>query len=395
MGAERRSSWQLAATGVLLAIVVTVAPDGVSAAIRNPCTPVARSISASDQNDTLQCWAIAVASKFDLEASAVAGRPLKLSPRYLFYVNTLLEVADTIVDGKLQPFKAVLSDSTKAETIYYEHYEQGADLAGAVQATVRGGAMPYAAYPGFPKNDLRLFRALNRLMGQYQRDRKLPRKREIVEARVRSILNRYIGKPPGDFRAMSPALASGNGNSAASAGVVRYDPLQFRRSFLPSLDRTQAIELSYEAGKPLTRQLVAGFNGRSYLNYVSGDRKLILAILEAAMRMKTAVLVSYSFVSEAHVSDTRIGFKVHGIGSRKRRQLIAEKQFGHYVLALEGRFDKRGKLNRLLVKNTFGAAGRDKAGFNWMEADYLDLIDGVEVPDSLWPDLVAKGLLPL
>lgn len=392
MRTERRSAWQLAATGVLLAIVVTVAPGGLSAAIRNPCTPVARSISASDQNDTLQCWAIAIASKFDLEASAVAGRPLKLSPRYLFYVKTLLEVSDAIVEGKLQPFKAVLSDSTKAETIYYE---QGGDLAGAVQATVRGGAMPYAVYPGFPKNDLRLFRALNRLMGQYRRDRKILRKRETVEARVRTILNRYLGKPPADFRAISPALASGNGNSAASAGVVRYDPLQFRRSFLASLDRTQAIELSYEAGKPLTRQLVAGFNGRSYLNYVSGDRKLILAILEAAMRMKTAVLVSYPFVSEAHVSDTRIGFKVHGIGSRKRRQLIAEKQFGHYVLALEGRFDKRGKLNRLLVKNTFGAAGRDKAGFNWMEADYLDLIDGVEVPDSLWPDLVAKGLLPL
>jgi hypothetical protein len=392
MGAEIRFAGLPPAAGILLVMVAALVSGSASAALRNPCTPISRAISASNQNETLQCWAIAIASKFELEASAIAGRPFKLSPRYLFYVKTLLEVSDTIVEGQMKPFKAVLSDSTKAETVYYE---QGGDLAGAVEATVRGGAMPYAAYPGFPKNDLRLFRALNRLIGQYRRDPKITRKRETVEARVSMILDRYLGKPPAAFKAVSPALGSVNAGSAPGAGTVRYDPLQFRRMFLPSLDRSQAIELVYEAGKPVTRQVLPGFNGRSYLNYVSGDRKLIRAVIEAAMRKKVAVLVTYPFVAEAHTSDTRIGFKVHGVSPRRRQQLIAQEQFGHYVLALEGRFDKRGRLNRLLVKNTFGAAGRDKSGFNWMEADYLDLIDGVEVPDSLWPDLVAQGLLPL
>ncbi|MCC2095427.1 MAG: hypothetical protein KDJ29_00960 [Hyphomicrobiales bacterium] len=361
------------------------------AAIRNPCTSVAKSIVASNQNDTLQCWAVAITSKFDLEASAIAGRALKLSPRYLFYVKTLLEVSDAIVEGRLKPFKAVLSDSTKAETVFYE---QGGDLSEAVEAALRGGAMPYAAYPGFPKKDLRMFRALNRLMAQYHRDPKIIRKREIVEARVRTILDRYLGRPPARFTVTAHFPHESADGKGAAPVTHRYDPVQFRRIFLPSLDRSRAIEVSYVAGAKPAREAIPGANGRSYLTYVTGEQKTILALLEAAMRSRKAVLITYPFVDEAHASDTRIGFQIHGIGPKARRRLVERARFGHYVLDLEGRFDKHGRLNRLLVKNTFGSTRGNRGGLNWVEADYLSLIDGVEVPDALWTELVMTGLLP-
>jgi len=372
-GRIRRFAAMVAATlAASLAASLAVSPlSARPAAPHCDCTELARAIPASDQGDTYQCWALAIASRFELEASAIAGAPLKLSPRYLVYASALADVTDAIVAGQLTSYLGNLAEGPPNEEIFYE---QGGDLPGTVTHVLRMGAMPENAYPGFPREDVTLYRALNALMRTYRDDPALPRDREQVAAAVRDVLEGFLGAPPAQFEFAGRS----------------WTPVSFREHYLPSLERTQAREISYERGSARKRIESAAPGGGSHIRHVTGRRRDVIAILSASLRAGQPVLLSYVYIEEAHAS-ANVGFRVNGVGLAQRRRLINKAKLNHYVLALEGRFDRQGRLQRILVKNTFGAAAEAGHGLNWIERDYLTLIDGVEIPDARTGTLIAAG----
>ncbi|MDE2384077.1 MAG: hypothetical protein KGO53_05610 [Alphaproteobacteria bacterium] len=327
----------------------------------------------TDQGDTLQCWAVAIASRLDLLASRAAGVPLKISARYLFYAKTRAEVIIRLHAGKFEKHEEILCELCKPEAIYYE---QGGVLADAVEAVTLEGAIPEAAYPGFPKEDEELFRDINRLFAEYDANPNLPRDEASTRPRIEAILDRHLGRPPAEFKVQG----------------ATYDARSFAAKYLANLHEANATELNYWPGTKNEKTVEEAFDGHAFVNYWTGNQQDIFKALEISLQNHEPTLISYWYIGEAHQRD-RIGFRVNGLKPPRRLNWDAADLLGHYVLALRLKKGANGNIKAIYVKNTFGLTRKEGYGFHWLERDYFPLISGVEISSHVQDILLAKGIL--
>jgi hypothetical protein len=323
-------------------------------------------VPPSDQNDTLQCWAVAITSRYDFIAGRALGGPVKLSPRYTVYSKTLGEVTQLILSRRMKKYRGILCETCKPELIYYE---QGGVLPDAVEAAKVFGVMPIEAYPDFPREDERLFRALNALIASYagNPDRyELPRDelRERVTNEVKAVLNAFLGEPPRAFEFRGES----------------YTPREFFAKAMPGWEDARARELNYNRRAPERPApgYVSTFSGERYRKYTTSDHALLFDTLKKALKRGEPVLLQYITIDEdqTHAYGT-IGFKSHGISPRRPEKNALE----HYVLAVGARFDDSGNISEILVKNTWDTKPGPRWGYQWMQPDYFPLVDAVEIPD--------------
>jgi hypothetical protein len=327
----------------------------------------------TDQAYTLQCWAIAIASQMDFEASRIAGQPLKTSPKYLVYVKTLDEVVTKIVSGNFAKHMGNICEKCKDKPIYYE---QGGTLQDAVEVVRRFGMVPESAYPDFIENDDHLFIALNSLIEKYASSPRMPRDRAGVMVNVANLLNRHLGRPPQDF------LVGGNS----------FTSQKFAEIFLPSWHSAKAIELEFQAGSKKSKSFFRAYDDSKFTNYITNDRADIIKVLSESLSLGRPVLVSTWYLDDAF-DKSEIGFKINGTKPPRKFDDNGPDALGHYMLALSGQNDTEGKLNRVFVRNTFGILREDGFGYQWMERDYFPYISGVEIPSDLVERFANEGLL--
>jgi hypothetical protein len=299
----------------------------------------------TDQRDTLQCWAVSATARLDAVASRTVGHDLKLSPKYIVYMKTRAEVVRQILAGR------------------FEHYEQGGIFPDAVEAAKQYGVMPEEAYSGFPREDAGLFRELNELIASYA-GKKRPSKARVT-GQVEKILAKHLaGKPPTTF--------AFEGES--------YTPESFFTTVMPGWDKARARELIYDRDAPRipVRGRVTAFNGARYQTLRTSDRARLLAALRRSLERGEPTLLLYAVVDrERTEGDGIIGFEAHGARPRRPDKDAME----HYVLALEGRFDKRRRCAEILVKNSWDRRPGPNRGFHRIQRDYVPLITGVELVD--------------
>jgi hypothetical protein len=328
----------------------------------------------TDQGDTLQCWAVAITSKMDIVASRAAGFPLKLSPKYLMYAKIKSEVVFKIHSGALRLFQGSLCETCAPEPVYYQ---QDGTLADAVETVKLHGIMPEDAYPDFPQEDEKLFRALNAMFAEYANNSTLPRDEASVSARVTAILDSSLGAPPETFEYRGK----------------RYTPRSFFAAYLRAWQNAGAIELHYWPGLTRGKTVEQAFDGHPYISYWTGNQADVFRILQASLRAHEPALVGSWYLEAAYERDL-IGFQINGVKPPAQFDWNDENHLDHYLLVLAAKKDRRNRISRLYVKNTFGIKAKDGYGFNWMERDYFPFILSVEVSDRLVDKFVAKGLLP-
>lgn len=348
-------------------------PDGAGPLHMTPVT---------DQGDTLQCWAVTATARMDVDASARAGRLLKLSPRFTVYAKTRAEVIDLILGAKFKTYRGQLSEGGPFENIYYE---QGGVFADAVEAVKLYGAVPEEAYPGFPKKDEGLFRDLNDVIRDYARKAKAgqvdfadPAVREEVEREVTAVMNRRWGKPPASFEYQGRT----------------FDPKSFLAEYLPDWQNPDAIELNYAPGNHDLKGTTKAFDGAAYRSYKTANHGKLMRVLEESLRAGLKPILQYKVVDEEHTQhNAEIGFEVHGLEKPAHLKWNDKNILDHYVLAAEPEWDAQGHLRRLLVKNTWDTSQRANFGFHWIEADYFSLFEAVEIHPSLEARFRQEGLL--
>lgn len=319
-----------------------------------------RTTPVTDQQDTLQCWAVAATSRFDVAAAEATGRLLKLSARYTFYAKTRAEVIEKLLRKDFKLYDGSICEGCKPEPIYYE---QGGIYADAVEAAKRFGVMPEAAFPGFPAKDTALFRALNHLIAHYMEDGAQPKQAEVV-ARVTALLDHYIGTPPKTFDDQG----------------TTYTPREFFEYALPGWANAGAVELNYTPTSHEGRTMVEAFDGVKYAAYETANHDQLMGVLERSLRARQAVLIQYKVVDEDHTQHAgHIGFAIHGLTPPDHIDWDSPELLDHYVLAIGARFGDDGSLKALLVKNTWGTSAEENYGFHWLEADYFPLLEGVEL----------------
>jgi aminopeptidase C len=334
----------------------------------------------TDQGDTLQCWAVSATARMDVDASRNAGHLVKLSSRYLVYTKTGAEVIRYILGGKFESYKGQLCENCADENIYYE---QGGIFPDAVEAVKLYGVMPESAYGGFPKDDEALFRDLNALIAEYaahasQVHFKDPALQNEVIHRVTSVMNRHWGKPPEEF----------------DFEGRHYNAQSFFAATLPQWKSSRALELNYPAARRRHRGKTESFDGTKYGAYRTNEQSELLRILAETLQAGYAPLVQYKVIDEDHTqADGSIGFASHGLKKPHSIDWNSREILDHYVLAIGAQWSASGQLERLLVKNTWGTFARDHYGIHWIEADYLFLIEGVEVLDHLERRFKNEGIL--
>ncbi|MGZ3686973.1 MAG: hypothetical protein ACXVBW_01650, partial [Bdellovibrionota bacterium] len=84
----------------------------------------------TDQQMTLQCWAVSSTARLDVDSSQTAGFELKLSPRFTYYTKTRDEVIYKILHHQFSLYDGSLCETCAPEKIYYE---QGGIFADAVE----------------------------------------------------------------------------------------------------------------------------------------------------------------------------------------------------------------------------------------------------------------------
>lgn len=319
-----------------------------------------------DQNDTLQCWAVAATSRFDVAAAETLGHLVSLSPRYVFYTRTRAEVIERVLKRDFSPYMGSLCEGCPPERIYYE---QGGIFADAVQAAKRFGLMPESAYPGFPRQDTALFRELNALIASAMARPTPPPTNELVR-RVTAILDRHLGAPPATFEFEGREL----------------DSKGFFALLLPGWESAAALELNYVPGSAESRSTTPAFDGAEYPALQTGDHDRLMSLIDRALRSKQAVLLQYKVIDEGRTQrDGEIGFAVHGLTPPDHIDWNSPEILDHYVMAIGARYSDDGRLLAILVKNTWGTSARDHYGFHWLESDYFPLLEGVEVPFGVDP----------
>src|SRR5271155_5281955 len=107
----RASFWIVVMAAVIAGGVPCARADRVSALRTTPVT---------DQNDTLQCWAVAATARFDVAAAETAGHLVKLSARYAFYSKTLAEVIEHLFRKDFKLYRGQLCEGCPLEPVYYE-----------------------------------------------------------------------------------------------------------------------------------------------------------------------------------------------------------------------------------------------------------------------------------
>ncbi|MGZ6311215.1 MAG: hypothetical protein ACXWOH_11315, partial [Bdellovibrionota bacterium] len=158
----------------------------------------------------------------------------------------------------------------------------------------------------------------------------------------------------------------------------------------------RAIELNYAPKQKEARTKAQAYNDAEYPAYSTGKPAKVMTVLEAALHAGEPVLVQYKVVDEDHTQARgEIGFQIHGLREPDQAKAWADPNLlDHYVLAVGAQWSSDGKIERLLVKNTWGTSPDEAMGFHWIEPDYFFLFEGVEVPQDLLDKLVAKGVLP-
>lgn len=321
----------------------------------------------TDQAATLQCWAVSAMARFDAEFLRSVGkskttsdlepshlmhesellRSWKLSPKFLFYSKTLNEVVEQILSLQFEKVEAALCESCPLERVYYE---QGGSWSDALVSAQRSGVMPEEVYPGFPKEDLGLFRALNLLIGKYEQASRNGEKFVWAEvmSEVESVMDAYLGHPPEHF--------VWKGKS--------FTPQRFFHTVLPHLRHARARELNDRRGA-------------------------VLRIIDHQLRKGRALLIQYKIIDEDHTLQRgRIGFAVNGL--KPDRDLILKNRdaagiLEHYALAIGGEWNSSGQLQRILVRDTWATTPDQGFGFHWLEADYFFLIIAAEAPMQAAP----------
>ena len=329
----------------------------------------------TDQKLTLACYAVTGTASADQESSRVAGRLLKNSARYTLYAKTRGEVFDLILGGKAKPYRGRLTEDGPLETIYYE---QGGLVADVHESIRLYGAMPEAAYPGFPRADEAMTRELNGLVAEYAKYAEF--ERAELDHRITSILNRHLGRPPLDF----------------TLDGVRYDALTYRDRFLPSYKEARYYELTYAPGSHDAPVKLTAFDGQKYDSYRTGSHGKLMTVLEAQLRARRQPVLQYKIVNEAgtHRGDV-IGFAAHGLTPPAHASFNWRDPdlLDHYVVALAGEWNAQGHLNRLLIRDTWSLSARAGHGYKWIDADYLFLLEAVEVDQGMLADFHARGVL--
>src|SRR5579862_2353355 len=79
-----------------------------------------RTTPVTDQRDTLQCWAVASTSRFDVAAAETAGHLVKLSARYAYYSKTRAEMIERLLRKDFKLYQGSLCENCPPEPIYYE-----------------------------------------------------------------------------------------------------------------------------------------------------------------------------------------------------------------------------------------------------------------------------------
>jgi hypothetical protein len=320
----------------------------------------------TDQNDTLQCWAVAATSRFDVAVAENVGHLVKLSARYSFYTKTRAEVIEHLLRKDFKLYRGQLCEGCPLEPVYYE---QGGVYADAVEAAKRFGVLPEEAYPGFPQSDTELFRRLNALIAEVQGRPGQPDQAEVV-GRVTALLDQYVGAPPASFEFEGR----------------RFDARGFFAAVLPGWQEAPALELNFHPGSRERRTTVAAFDGARYPALQTGQHARVMSLLERSLRAQRAVLIQYKVIDEEHTQrDGHIGFAINGLPVPRHVDWDSPLVLDHYVLAIGARYSDDGRLLAVLVKNTWGTSPRENYGFHWLESDYFRLIEGVEVPAGIEP----------
>ncbi len=323
--------------------------------------PTARAVASrltapTNQNKTLQCWAVSSTAAMDAAASARAGRPVKLSAKFVVYAKTRAEVLALARARAFHRYEAALCEGCAPELVYYE---QGGVFPDAVEAARVYGAMPEEAYPGFPEEDLTLFRRINTLIGEAARD---PGVSEAeLAAKLDRILAEALGGPP-------PERFTVEGRS--------FGPREYFAEALPGFgERGRELEYDAHAPRAPASHEVTAFDGAKYAVLHTSDHGLLIRRISDSVSRGKPILIRYHVVEKERTQRLgRIGFAVNGLTPRGPEPGGME----HYVLAVLGQYSRDGRLVRLLVKNSWETEPGAVPQYHWIESDYLPLISGVE-----------------
>lgn len=339
-----------------------------------PVTPV------TDQGDTLQCWAVSSVARMDVDASRRAGELLKLSARYVVYAKTRDEVVDLILQGRFREYSGSLCETCRKENIFYE---QGGIFADAVEAVRDFGILPEEVYGGFPGEDESLFRALNHLIRQYAFPKHPihfndPALRRKVVREVTEIMNRYWGEPPVEFDYRGR----------------HFTPRSFFAEYLPEWKNSKALELNYSPGGTRRHLPIQAYDGARYAAYQTGDPYALLRIIEETLRAGETALLGYKVIDEDHTQQSgTIGFSIHGLNPPAAVNWNDPDIMDHSVLAIGAEWNPDGHIEKVLVKNSWGVTANENFGLHWMQADYLFLLNSVEIHPRLERKFKDEGLI--
>jgi hypothetical protein len=324
----------------------------------------------TDENWTLQCWAITAAARFDVEASRRTGNLVKISARYIVYQKTLIEMTELIAQKRFESYQGQLAEGRKFETLYYE---QGGNYADALETLRRTGAVPDADYSALPSHDDELFEKLNDLIRSYVgKDKSSPGSvfnREEIRPRVARILDQYLGAPP---------------RSVVYKGR-KFTPVEFARTYLGNLLGQTGEELNYSPEGDTTDLVVPVLHLHELRMKTTASLSELLGLLSRRLRAGEPVIVGYTMIDYEKTQHLgKIGFKVNGLPAPDWQLFDWNdpQRIDHSVLALAAEWNEDGTLKRIFVKNTFDLLPEDNFGFHWMEADYFPALVSVALPDS-------------
>jgi hypothetical protein len=338
----------------------------------------------TDQQYTLQCWAVSISARLDVSASRTAGKLLKLSPKYLVYAKTRAEVLDLILNKKFELYEGLLCEECEHEQIYYE---QGGILLDGIETARVHGVMPEVAYGGFPEEDSKLFHELNQFIAGYaaladSADFSSRQFKKQLDRDLSALLDKYLGHPPDAFEFEGK----------------RYTPRTFFNAYLPDWRKSKARELDYAPEASDGRSNQEAFNGSKYLVYTTGNHDRLMAVISETLKAGEPALLQYKAYDDYHTQDKgHIGFAVQGIPVVAPTVALwnSLEVMTHYVLAIGGEWDQAtGQLTRIMIKNTWGVSAEENYGFHWIETDFLPWMEAIEIHDGLEPKFRRMGLLP-